>query len=101
MCRRGLLLHHHRPSLPRRASGWPKLRPGLPARTQLLRPPWSPPPQMTLLEAGYNLNRQKAFLRLLRNHGALAALPLHRKIELARFFVGPQLRVGVFRGWHG
>lgn len=48
---------------------------------------------MTLLEAGYNLNRQKAFLRLLRNHSALAALPLHRKVELARFFVGPQLRV--------
>jgi hypothetical protein len=48
---------------------------------------------MTLLEAGYNLNRQKAFLRLLRNHSALAALPLHRKVELARFFVGAQLRV--------
>ena len=49
---------------------------------------------MTLLEAGWNANHQKAFLRLLRNRGALAALPPHRKVELARFFVGPQLRVG-------
>lgn len=49
---------------------------------------------MTLLEAGFNFNHQKSLLRLLRNHGALAALPLHRKVALARFFMGPQLRVG-------
>ena len=49
--------------------------------------------QMTLLEAGCNWNYQKSFLRLLRNKGALAALPLHRKIELARFFCSKQLRV--------
>lgn len=48
---------------------------------------------MTLLEAGFNANHQKAFLRLLRNHGALAALPLHRKVALARFFLGRQLWV--------
>lgn len=48
---------------------------------------------MTLLEAGWNANHQKALLRTLRNKGALAAAPLPRKIELARFFVGPQLRV--------
>ncbi|KAL4421350.1 hypothetical protein ABPG75_010641 [Micractinium tetrahymenae] len=46
---------------------------------------------MTLLEAGFNRNHQKAFLRLLRNHGALAALPLHRKVALARFFLSRQL----------
>ncbi|KAL4424856.1 hypothetical protein ABPG77_011106 [Micractinium sp. CCAP 211/92] len=46
---------------------------------------------MTLLEAGFNVNHQKAFLRLLRNHGALAALPLHRKVALARFFLSGQL----------
>ena len=49
---------------------------------------------MTLLEAGCNWNYQKSFLRLLRYKGALAALPLHRKIELARFFCSSQLRVG-------
>lgn len=49
---------------------------------------------MTLLEAGFNWNYQKSFLRLLRNKGALAALPLHRKIELARFLCSSQLRVG-------
>jgi hypothetical protein len=49
---------------------------------------------MTILEGGWNFNHQKSFLRLLCNHGALAALPLHRKIELARFLQGPQLRVG-------
>ena len=49
---------------------------------------------MTILEGGWNFNHQKSFLRLLRNHGALAALPLHRKIELARFLQGPQLQVG-------
>lgn len=48
---------------------------------------------MTLLEAGFNVNHQKAFLRLLRNHGALAALPLHRKVALARFFLSGQLWV--------
>ena len=48
---------------------------------------------MTRLEAGCNWNYQKSFLRLLRNKGALAALPLHRKIELARFFCSKQLRV--------
>lgn len=47
---------------------------------------------MTLLEAGFNVNHQKALLRTLRNKGALAACPMHRKIELARFFTGPQLR---------
>lgn len=60
------------------------------------RLPWAAL-QMTLLEAGFNFNHQKSLLRLLRNQGALAALPLHRKIELARFFTGPQLRVSVVR----
>ena len=50
---------------------------------------------MTLLEAGCNWNYQKSFLRLMRNKGALAALPLHRKVELARFFCSSQLRVGL------
>lgn len=49
---------------------------------------------MTLMEGGWNFNYQKPFLRLLRNKGALAALPTHRKIDLARFFTGPQLRGG-------
>lgn len=55
------------------------------------------PLKMTLLEAGWNWNYQKSFLRLFRNKGALAALPLHRKIELARFFCGSQLRVRLCR----
>lgn len=48
---------------------------------------------MTLMEAGWNLNHQKSLLRLLRNRGALAVLPLHRKVELGRFFTSSQLWV--------
>lgn len=34
---------------------------------------------------------QKSFIRLVRNRGALAALPLPSKLELAKFFCGPSL----------
>eukprot|EP00887_Chlorella_sp_A99_P004784 scaffold4.g4784.t1 len=51
---------------------------------------WTP---MTILEAGFNANKQKSFLRLLRDRGALAALPLRPgKLDLAAFFAGPSLR---------
>lgn len=54
---------------------------------------------MTLMEAGWNFNHQKSLLRLLRNRGVLALLPVHRKVELARFFAGSQLWVSdFFRG---
>lgn len=45
---------------------------------------------LTLWEQGFNLNYCKAFMRLLRNKGALAAYPLERKVQLALFFLGRQ-----------
>ena len=64
------------PHLPRpcpHACFAPHYSPHLPAPPQ--------PSQMTILEGGWNFNHQKSFLRLLRNHGALAARVLHRSLK--------------------
>ncbi|GAB4816915.1 hypothetical protein N2152v2_003961 [Parachlorella kessleri] len=47
---------------------------------------------LTLLEAGFNISHTKDVIRLLRNRGVIAALPLEEKVELGRFFCSRQLR---------
>jgi hypothetical protein len=53
------------------------------------------PPQgyssITLLEQGFNFDYTKALLRLLRNRGVLAALPVAEKEQLAAWLTGRQL----------
>ncbi|KAG7667612.1 hypothetical protein Ndes2437B_g07624 [Nannochloris sp. 'desiccata'] len=47
---------------------------------------------LTLLEAGFNHNYSKSLMRILRNRGVMASLPLPKKLELADFLVGPNMR---------
>jgi len=47
---------------------------------------------LTILEAGFNHNYSKSLLRILRNRGVMASLSLPRKLELADFLVGPNMR---------
>lgn len=46
---------------------------------------------LTLLEQGFNFDHTKALLRLLRNRGVLAALPVAEKEQLAAWLAGRQL----------
>jgi hypothetical protein len=46
---------------------------------------------ITLLEQGFNFDYTKALLRLLRNRGVLAALPVAEKEQLAAWLTGRQL----------
>lgn len=46
---------------------------------------------LTFLELGFNLNRTKDLIRLLRDRGVLADLPLDDKIALARWLASPDL----------
>eukprot|EP00798_Chlamydomonas_sp_ICE-L_P026401 gene26401-17498_t len=48
------------------------------------------------MESGFNVNHSKAFVRLIRNRGILAALPLEGKIQMSKFFMThPDLRVNL------
>ena len=46
---------------------------------------------LTFLELGFNLNRTKDLIRLLRDRGVLASLPLEEKVSLARWLASPDL----------
>ena len=72
-----------------------------PSRRHARLPPSPPIPHppaqlltpLTLLEAGFNTNYQKSWLRgILRNRGALAALGVEDKCATTRFFASAQLR---------
>ncbi len=78
----------------------PLLSPILPCFTWFILPglpqAFSP---FTLFEAGWNFNYTKAFVRLLRNRGALMALPPQEKADIAVWWVWEGSRGERVRFW--